>query len=887
MMTFTALRLRLRALVDRRGAEQDLNDELAFHVEQQTAYYIDQGLSPDEARRRARVALGGVESTKETYRDGRGTRGLEDFVGDVRFAVRSLRRDRALAAAGVLTLALGIGATTAVFSAVNAVLLRELPFKDPDRLVEIWEENSDRGWYKNVVAPANYLDWRAQAQGFENVAAYTDYQTNVTLLGNGEPRLLAATYVTGNFLPVLGVSPRLGRGFDDDDSWDGGQRPAILSSRAWRTQFGADSAIIGKTMSFGGAKPWRIVGVMPDGFAFPTPSTDVWLPILWDRTAPNEVSFRRAHWLRVVARVKSGTSLAAANASLQTVVKRLETQYPQTNARMGAGITPLHEWIVGDTKRPLLVLLSAAAVLLLIACANVGNLLLVHALGRARDTALRFALGATRSRVARQALTESLVLSVAGGAAGSILGWVGARLLLAMQPAGMLPVSDIAVDYRVLAFAIALTMVSGILFGVTPALIATRQSPADALNAGGRTLTGGRVRRWGRVLVVAEVAMAVVLTVGAGLLLRSYERLSRVPAGFDSEGVLTVALNVPASRYDSASKVIGFYSSVLQRMQALPGVEKVGAARELPVTVPSWSSNLAIAGRPPMEQSADILHREILGDYFGVMRVPLLSGRTFTDADVRGQPPVVVINDVLAKQYFPNQNPIGQRITFDRVPNSTSLWRTIVGVVGGERQGSLTMPARAEIFAPMRQDWTRRLTVVVRARRGTDPVALAIPARRLVRDLDSLLAIASLRPMTDVHREAMSRERFTSTLVLVFAVTGVMLALVGVFGVLAQLVQARWRELGIRLALGAQQTQVRWLIARNGFALLVAGIVAGLGVSAGATRLLSSLLFEVRPTDGVTYALVTVVMGSAGMLATLVPAWRASRADPATALRAE
>ena len=883
-----SLRLRIRAFLDRRGMEADLADELRFHLEQQTAKYMREGMTEDEARRRARLAFGSLEDVAERHRDTRGSRRFEDLLGDLRYSARSLWRDRALTFAGVLTLALGVGATTAVFSAVNAVMLRDLPLRDADRLVQLWVENTERKWFKNVVAPANYFDWREQtANVFDGMAAYTDYQTSVTLLERGEPQLLSASYVTGNFVDVLGIRLHLGRGFDVADDWDGGQRPALISHRVWRTYFRSDSSIVGKPMSLGGSRPWQIVGVMPEGLAFPTPMTDVWLPMLFSPTFRDQVFFRRAHWLRVVARLEPGVSQSAANASLQTVVKRLERQYPATNTRMGAGMTPLHEWVVGNTKRPLLVLLSAAAVLLLIACANVGNLLLVHALGRSRDVALRFALGATRGRVARQSLTESLVLSAIGGAAGLALGWLGARALLTLQPTGMLPVTDIMLDYRVLVFATALVATSGILFGMAPTLIATRQDPANALSSSSRTHSGGQVRRWGKYLVTAEVALAAMLTVGAGLLLRSYDRIARVDPGFDPDGVMTASLSVPASRYDSASKVMDFYTGLLDRVRALPGVERAAAVRQLPVTVSSWSSQLAIAGRPPMDVQTDILHREVLGDYFRVMHVPLLRGRNFEPTDRQGAPLVVIVNEALAKQYFGAEDPIGQRISFDRVPDSTSTWRTIVGVVGNEHQASLTSPPRAEIFAPYLQDFTRGMTLVVRSRPRRDPMLLAAPIRRTVRELDSLLALNTLEPMTEVHSRAMSRERFTSVLVLVFAVTGVVLALVGVFGVLAQLVQARWREMGIRLALGAQRAQVRWMIVRHGMTLLAVGVGAGLLVALGTTRVLATLLYEISPTDALTYLGVAVLLGAAGLLAAWIPAWRASAANPAKTLRAD
>ena len=879
--------LRLRALLRGPATDRDLDDEMRFHLEQQEALYRRAGDSPAEARRKARVAFGSRDDVAEQHRDQRGTRSLFDVIGNVRYAARTLWRDRALALAGVVTLALGIGATTAVFSAVNAVMLRDLPYAEPDRLVQLWEENPDRGWHKNVVAPANFLDWREQASGFEDMAAYTDYEYASTLLGHGDPRLLNTAFTTGNFLSVLGVQPHLGRGFEPGDEWDRGHRPILISHRIWRSIFRSDSAVIGTSINLGFDRRWEIVGVMPEGFSLPTPDTDLWSPMLWNPNSRSFVSFRRAHWLRVVGRLAPGATVASANASLQGVVRRLQTEYPATNTRMGAGITPMHEWVVGDTRRPLLVLLSAAAVLLLIACANVGNLLLVHALSRSRDVSLRFALGATRGRVAGQALTESLVLSTLGGVAGFALGWLGSRALLALQPPGMLPVTEISLDVRVLLFAVAITTVSALAFGMAPALMATRAAPADALNSAGRSITGGRVRRWGRWLVAAEVALAVVLTIGAGLLLRSYDRLASVPPGFDPEGVLTASLNVPASRYDSAAKVVAFYGSLLERLAAIPGVERAAAVRQLPVTQSSWSSNFALQGRPPFDQGAEVVHREIMGEYFRVMGVPLLEGRAFSTTDRADATPVVLINDAMRRLYFAGESPVGQQITFDRVPDSTSFWRTIVGVVGNEHQGSLALPARPEIFAPLAQDFTRGMHVVLRASAGRDPATLAAPLRRTVRGLDSLLAVSAVRPMTDVHAAAMSRERFTSVLVLVFAITGVALALVGVFGVLAQLVQSRWREMGIRMALGAQRSSVRWMVAAQGARLMAGGIVAGILVSLGATRVLDSLLYDVHPTDLATYLAAAVGIGAAGMLAAWVPAWRASGANPATTLRAE
>jgi putative ABC transport system permease protein len=452
----------------------------------------------------------------------------------------------------------------------------------------------------------------------------------------------------------------------------------------------------------------------------------------------------------------------------------------------------------------------------------------------------------------------------------------------------MLPVTDIPLDHRVWFFAIGLTTLSGVMFGLAPALMATRQSPAAALNAGGRSIAGGGARRWSRQLVIGEVALASLLLVGASLLVRSYRNVAAVPAGFDPAGVLTVGLSVPSARYDSAGKVFAFYHDLMRRIAAQPGVVAIGGARQLPATETSWSSSMAIKGRPPMPEGADVVHREILGDYFNTMRVPLLKGRDFADADRQlTAPSVVIINKTLADKYFTDSDPLGQEIAYDRVPDSTSSWHRIVGVVGDERQGSLVAPAAPEIFTPFEQDWTNAMKIVVRAKAGIDPLSLTGAVRRNVRDLDSLLAISSIEPMTEVHQAAMSRQRFMSVLVFVFAATGVVLAIVGVFGVLAQLVQSRTREMGLRIALGAMPQDVSWLIVRNGLTLVLVGVLGGLLIAAATTSVMTSLLYGVKPVDAFSYVIAALTVLFLGCLAAAVPAVRASAADPALTLRAE
>ena len=718
------LAVRVRALLHRADADRDLDDEIAFHLERETEKNLGLGMSPAEARRRALVAFGGVQQTREAHREVRGFRPLEEIVGDARFAVRALRRSPALAGAAILTLALGVGANTAIFSAVNAVVLRPLPFPDPERLVLLWEENPERGWYQNVVAPANYLDWREQVPAFEGVAGYTDVLGELTLAGDdAPPRIAEVAFVTGDFFEVLGVAARLGRTLRAEETWEGGEPVVVLSDRLWRERFASDPRVVGRTVSLGG-RTVRVVGVMGPRFAFPLEGVEAWVPVAWERDARGEVWFRRAHWLRAVARLRAGVSPEQANAQLQAVARRLQRTHPETNATMGAGMTPLHEFLVGDTRRPLFVLLGAVALLLLIACANVGNLLLVQASGRASELSLRLALGAGRMRLVRQSLTESLVLSAVGGGAGLALGWAGTRALASMQPAGMLRVRDFAMDWSVLAFVLAITTASGLLFGVAPALWSVRRVPADALRERGRTgSVGRRMRRWGDALVVGEVALALLLTVGAGLLVRSFRELRRVDPGFEPAGVATLSLNLPRTRYDSAAKVVAFYRELVLRARAVPGVTEAALVRQLPLTRAAWSSDFSVAGRGPGEHGIEVVHREVSPEYFRTMRVPLLRGRAFGDADGPDAPRVVIVNDALARTYFRGEDPIGRRIAFDRVPDSSSVWRTIVGVVGDERQATPAEPARAEIFAPVAQAAVGRMTLVARTPSG-DPAAL-------------------------------------------------------------------------------------------------------------------------------------------------------------------
>jgi putative ABC transport system permease protein len=876
--------LRLRALFHRSATERELDDEIRLHLELETEARIRQGLTPDEARRLARLAFGGMDAVKEAHRDERGVRWIDDTVADVRYALRALRRNPVLAATAIVTLALGIGANTAIFSVVDAVILRPLPFPAGDRLMMLSEDNPEKGWRQQVAAPANYLDWKDRVPAFADVAAYAG-TGQTTLTGMGAPILLTTTNVTGNFFSVLGVRAALGRIFTPGETWASGTHIAIISQRFRDARFGGALDPVGRTIDLDGV-PTQVVGVLPGGFGFPSPDVDIWTPMEWKPTDRSQIWFRRAHWIRVVARLRAGVTVAGADEQFQTVVHQLQLEYPATNRVMGADLVPLHDFLVGSVRRPLIILLGAVALLLLIACANVGNLLLVQALGREREAALRLALGAGRPRLVRQALTESLVLSGLGGLAGLGLGWAGTRALAALQPAGMLPVVNVGVAWGVLVYVLAITTASGLLFGIAPAVWRGRRAPAEVLKEGDRGGSpGGRIRRWGSALVVAEIALTLLLTVGAGLLVRSFWRLEHVDPGFDPHGVLTVGVMLPTARYDTSTKVIAFFDELRTRVRALPGATDAADVLAPSLTAVGWTSDFHIAGRPPDAYGTEVAHRVVTPDYFRVMRVPLRAGRLFTDADRAGAPLVVLINDVLAQQQFPGTDPVGQRIAFDKVPDSASTWYTIVGVVGSERQASVAVRPQIEAFAPFAQQPNSAMTLVVRTNR--DPGALGPAVRRVVADLDPNIAIASLETMDTLWSRSLATQRFFMVLLIAFAAVGLSLAVVGVYGVMAQLTRRRTREMGIRMALGANASQVQWLVVLHGLRLLGSGLGLGLVGAFAATRAMNTLLYEVTPRDSVTYLTVPVLLGLTALAASWLPAARASRADPAGVLRAE
>lgn len=778
---------------------------------------------------------------------------FEGIGQDTHQAARALRRNPGFTFAAVAVLALGIGANTAIFSAVNAFFFRPLPFADSDRLVLLYETNPEFGWTHAQVAPANALDWRDQVDAFTDVAMYMNFGgDDVTLHREGEPVVVTGVGVTGNFFSVLGVEPQLGRSFRFDETWEGNDAVVMLGHDLWVSHFGADPDIAGKTIPLGGsALDVEVVGVMPPGFSFPNDGTDLWFTYGWAAESRAEVWFRRAHLARGVARLERGVSLQEADAQLQVVVDRLQLAYPETNSVMGAGLMPLRDFLIRAVRTPLLVLLGAVGILLLLACTNVANLMLVRAIDRTREVALRHALGAGRARIARQFLTESVLLAAVGGVFGLVLGWFGVKGMSGLTQLGIDGATTITLDARVVGFTILSAAVSGVLFGTAPALRSGGGDVNASLCEGGRAhSTGQRGRRIAGLLVSAEVALALLLVVGAGLMVRSSWLLRQVDPGFEVDGAIAIEFSLPTARYPERDQVLAFWDRFTEALEARAGIERAGTVGNLPLAGTSWSSQFQAEGWPPERVGFEILHRRADSGYFESLHIPLVRGRLFSGDDGPDDPLVVVVNEAFAREHFPGEDPIGQRIAYDRSATPRSTWYEIIGIVGDQHQEGLGIPAQAEVFE------------------SRDP-------------------IAQVQPLRDVWTRSMNQEQFVLTLLGVFGMAALLLAAVGVYGVTAQAARRRTREIGIRMALGARAPDVVGLMLRQGLAVIALGLVVGLGTALVATRALSTLLYGVEPTDPATLVSVVALLGGVALVACYVPARRATAVDPVTSLRAE
>ena len=814
------------------------------------------------------------ENREERLRDARkGGHLLADILSDTRYAIRELLKNPGFTVVAVLTLALGIGATSAVFSVIEGVLLRPLPYLEPDRVVRVYETVPQHGRFS--VAPANFLDWERQSASFESLAAFS--AASVTLTDRDEAERVQTAEVSHQIFAVLGISPVLGRAFRSDEDTPGKNSVVIMSHGAWQRRSGGDPSILGRTLTLDGA-PATVVGVMPPDFYFPTRATEYWTPIALDAAnAP-----RGAHYLGVIGRLKPETSIPLAAAEMRALSDRLAVAYPAQNAEESAEVEALHEGVVGSVRSSLLTLFAAVGILTLIACGNVANLLLGRASVRGKEIAVRAALGASRSRLARQMMVEGAVLGLASGFLGLAFAYAAIDPLRRLSAGGIPRVEEISIDGKVLAFTFFVSIVTGMLFSLAPAWQGSRARPSDALREG-RSSAGVRGGRARSALVTAEVALSLVLLVGASLLLRSFHRISSVDPGFRPENVFTFSLSLPDRAYPGASGPIYFYDALLERLRALPRVRSAGMVQVLPLRGDYFLSVL-IQGRPepPDGDEPSANHRVVSPDYFETMGIPLKRGRVFNQRDTAETALVAIVDEAFAKRHFPGEDPIGRGID---IGNGTDGFYEIVGVVGDVRHDGLDLSPHPTMYVPYPQDVFSAMSIVVRA--DTDPSLVTPDVREVVRELDASLSTYSEGPLLGVLADSIAARRFSMLLLALFAAIASFLAAVGLYGVVSYAVSRRTREVGLRVAMGAPPSSLVREIVVQGMKPAVLGVAIGLGAALALSRLLETLLFGVTPFDPASYGATALLLLVIAAIACFVPALRASRLDPLEALRHE
>ncbi|HTG90940.1 MAG TPA: ABC transporter permease [Pyrinomonadaceae bacterium] len=809
---------------------------------------------------------------------------MESFRKDILYALRGLRKRPGFTIVTLLTLALGIGANTSIFSVVNAVLLRPLKFKDPDRLAIVWEDATFAGFPLNTPAPANFIDWKTQNRSFEDMAAVASSSFNLT--GDGEPERVAAHSVTANFFPVLGVQPLLGRCFTNEEDRPGANKVALLSYQLWQSRYGAIHDIVNRTILLNGEK-YTVIGVMPSSFQFLEKETRLWVPLALDQ---EEMANRGGHYLTVVARLKPGVNMSQAQADMSTLMTHIAKDHPNETfeGKLGAVVLSLRDQLVGDSRGPLLVLLVAVAFVLLIACANVAGLLLARAVGRRREMALRVALGASRLRVVRQLLTESLLLSIVGGAIGACLAAWSFAFLEKLIPATLALSTDLRLDLRILLFAFAISVLTGVVFGLVPALQTAKVDLNEALKQSSvRTTSSGKLRSG---IIVFEVALSIVLLVGAGLLIQTLYRLFNQYSVLQPEKVLTLRTVLPRAKYDQPAKRIRFYEQVLERVEHLPGVVSAGYTTSVPLGWKGGTSGFYPEGvtQPIPGISYDANHRQVTTHYLKTMSISLLSGRYFSPQDNEKSIPVVIVNETMARQYWPGQSVLGRRLKLGD-PNEDIPWLEVIGVVADVRQMGLDAPVKAEMYLPYQQV-TNYLSYMPRdlaIRTSGDPSSLAGAVRQVIREVDPDQPVSNIATMAELLGEEAAQRRFGMFMLVAFSALALLLAAIGIYGVLAYFVSQHTNEIGVRVALGATQWNILFMILRKGMNLTLAGVGIGLVAAFAVTRLMSSLLFEVRAVDPLTFVVAPLVLAIAGLLASFIPARRAIKVDPLVALRYE
>jgi len=868
------LLFRLRTLMRHSAAENELDDELRFHLERETEKYVKSGMSEAEALRRARLKLGGLDQVKNECREARGVSLVESLVQDLHYSVRTLFHSPAFTACAVLTLALGIGANTAIFSVVNTVLLNPLPYPNPQELLATQQNES----------LPNLKDMQRQTNAFVSSGGINISPMDFT--GQGEPVRVHAAYVDGGFFATLGVQPMLGRWISSEEDVKGGPGNVVLSYPFWRDFFGADPHVLGRSIRLSD-KTCTVIGVMPRDFTLPRELADVFVS-LWtgDAEAAPE---RGVHFMHTYWRLKPGVTLAQAQEEIAQADHQLAEAFPDTERERGTVLTPLHERLVGDVRPALLILFGAVGLVLLIACANFAMLLMARAVTRQRELMIRASLGARNSRLIRQRLTESTLLALVGGAAGLVAAKLGTTLLLALRPEELRTLDSIPMDARVFLFVFAISLLTGLLFGLLPALSASRGDIAEALRENARTTATGVSRSPLRsFLVTAELALALILLAGAGLLIKGFLRLRSVDPGFNPANVITMYLQLPGTRYPKIPMQTTFRQELLARINAFPGVE-AAMITDLPLAGNYVGHRVVIDGQPAPALGAEPMVQvlSVMGKYFGVMQIPLRGGRDFSAMDREGQPRVAIVNEAFARQLLPGQNPIGVRINWARADDPND-WMTIVGVVGDVKHSGLNQPVDPALYSPFSQNderWRRWMTLVIRTR--TPAAALVEDAKKLVWSMDSEIPVSSIQSMDDLLAVSVAQERFNMLLLGIFAALAVALAGVGIYGMVAYRVNQRTHEIGVYMALGAQHRDVLQLVMKDGVKLGLLGIVLGLVGAVALTRLMVTLLFEVKPTDPATLVGVALFLAAVAMLACYIPARRALSIHPVTALRRE
>jgi len=803
---------------------------------------------------------------------------------DIQYALRSIAKKPLFYGIVILTLALGIGANAAIFTVVNAVLLQPLPYPDPDRLMMVWTYNPRQGFDKDVATYPNFEDWRRGSKSFERMSGY--FGASLTLTGSGDPEQIRGARVTPEFFETMGVAPIHGRGFTAANGQAGGERVVILAHGIWTRRFGADPAIVGRQIVLSGL-PYEVTGVMPAAFAHPA-DAELWVPLAPVGQFEELFQSRGSFWLTVIGRLKPGVGQAAAQAEMDVIAARLEKQYP-SNGGLGIRLVPLHVELVGEVRWPLLILLGAVSFVLLIACANVANLLLTRATARHRELAIRAALGAGRSRLLRQLLTESLVVALLGGAAGLVLAAWSMDLLRSLAPAALPRLSNISIDAQVLAYAAAASLVSSVLVGIFPALHASRRDSGVHLKEGGRSGSEGvGGRRLRSALAVSELAIALMLLVGAGLLIRSFIALNNTDPGFATTGVLTLRLQLPGAKYGEPGRVAAFYDQLIERLAALPGVQSAAVGSSLLLSQLPSSASINIEGRPPLPPDAPnipVPYDSVTSEFFSTLQIPLRRGRMFTPADSSTSQAVAIVNESFVRRFFPGEDPLGRRVTFGTPGQPDTQWQTIVGVVADTKRGGFERDPWAEIYFPMRQAPDSRVYAFLRTR--GDPALLVGAARDAVWSIDRDQAVGAIRTVPQMLAQQEANRRFTTLLLGVFAAVAFVLAMIGIYGVIANSTAQRTHEIGIRMALGANRASVLRMVLAGGLRIAAAGLTIGVLGALALTQVLAGLLFGVTARDPLTFVVVASALLLVSLAACWIPARRAMRVDPVLALRGE